>query len=208
MGKFVDRVGMTYGRLLVVSRAGTSASKKVMWNCVCECKNQVVVDACSLTTGNTLSCGCYLKERITKHGGWKKSSYNTWRAMVRRCTNPKDKDYAKYGGKGISVCSEWMEYLNFEKDMGEPEGEQTLDRIDPYGNYCKDNCRWAELTVQARNIRKPVKNKTGVIGVLQRSGKWVAQITHNKSKISKTFATFDEAVVGRKELERLHWRRA
>jgi hypothetical protein len=208
MGKFIDRSGSVYGRLLVLSRAGTSQSKKVLWNCRCECGNEVMVDACSLATGNTLSCGCYLKEKITKHGGWQKSSYNTWRAMVRRCTNQNDKDFHKYGGRGITVCAEWLEYTKFAADMGEPVGDQTLDRIDPYGDYNKENCRWASLTVQARNIRKPVRNKTGAIGVVQKAGKWVAQITHEKKKYSKAFKTFEDAVIGRKELERLYWGRA
>ena len=119
MPRFIDRVGTRFGRLMVTSRAGTTASKKVLWECLCDCGNVTRVDVCSLVTKNTLSCGCYLKEKITKHGGWKKGSYNTWRAMIRRCTKTHDKDYKRYGAVGISVCPEWLDYLTFAADMGD-----------------------------------------------------------------------------------------
>jgi len=206
MPKFIDRVGMRYGRLTVQKRAGTTTSKKTAWECLCDCGNITIVDSCSLVTANTVSCGCYLKEKITKHGGWKNSSYNTWRAMIRRCANVNDKDYPKYGAVGITVCDEWLDYTKFVQDMGEPEGAQTLDRIDPYGNYSKANCRWASVTVQNRNVRVRKTSKSGHTGVHFRFGKWYAEITVNKKKFySKACNTIDEAAVARKELEAKYW---
>ena len=206
MPRFIDRVGNRFGRLVITSRAGTTASKKVLWECLCDCGNVTRVDICSLVTANTLSCGCYLKEKITKHGGWQKSSYNTWRAMIRRCTKPHDKDYKRYGAVGVSVCPEWFYYLTFAADMGEPEGTQTLDRIDSYGNYNKANCRWSSPTVQARNLRVRRASKSGYIGVHLRSGKWYGEITVNRKKYySKACVTVEEAAVARKELEKKHW---
>lgn len=207
MGRFVDRTGQIFGRLRVLNRAGTDNNKKVIWRCACECGKEICVPSGSLITGNTTSCGCYLKERITKHGGWKKSSYNTWRAMIRRCTVVTDKDYPRYGGAGITVCPEWMDYLKFEADMGEPEGNQTLDRIDPYGNYEPTNCRWASPTVQARNIRIPRYSESGVQGVTKIYGnKWIAFINAGKKRYyGKSKNTIEEAAADRKELERLHW---
>ena len=206
MPKFIDRVGQKFGRLTVGRRVGTTASKQPLWECRCDCGNLKNVDSCSLVTGNTVSCGCYLKERITKHGGWKKASYNTWRAMIRRCTNAADKDYPRYGALGIAVCEEWCDYQNFVKDMGEPEGTQTLDRIDPYGNYNKANCRWAAPVAQARNIRTPKSNTSGFIGVMSVQNKWLAYISHNRKKYySKMCLTLEEAVVARKALEEKYW---
>lgn len=206
MGRYVDRVGMRYNRLLVVSAEGRATNKHFLWGCLCDCGNRLVVDGCSLVTGNTQSCGCYLKERITKHGGWKKASYNTWRAMIRRCTRAQDKDFKRYGAAGIKVCSRWLEYTAFVADMGEPVGEQTLDRIDPQGNYTPDNCRWASPTVQARNIRMPHRNTTGVIGVGFRAGRWFARIKHKRKAFqTRLFDSFEEAVQARKELELKHW---
>lgn len=207
MPKFIDRTGERFGRLLVVERAGTNALKKVVWKCVCNCGKEVLRTSGDLVTGNSVSCGCYLKEKITKHGGWNKSSYNTWRAMIRRCTNPNDKDYPRWGGRGITVCDEWFDYLRFASDMGEPIGDETLDRIDVNGSYTKENCRWAGITTQNRNVRVRVNSKTGVTGVLKTtSGTYMAKVTvKTKSFYSKCYATIEEAAVARKELERIHW---
>lgn len=207
MPKFIDRTGQRFGKLIALDRAGYTKTKKILWRCKCDCGKETLVDICSLVTGNTVSCGCYLKERITKHGGWKKSSYNTWRAMMRRCHNPQDKDYRKYGAVGVSVCPEWHDYTKFAADMGEPEGTQTLDRIDPYGNYTKENCRWASLPVQARNVRVRTTTKSGVTGVTNVYGnKWMAKISAGKKSFySKIVDSIEEAAAARKELERKHW---
>jgi hypothetical protein len=206
MPKFIDRTGHVYGLLTVLERVGTTSSKKVLWRCKCTCGSTTDVDACSLVTKNTQSCGCYLKERITKHGGTGKASYNTWRAMMRRCNNPQDKDYPRYGGVGVLVCQEWHDYATFVADMGEPKGTQTLDRIDPYGNYSRQNCRWASVTQQNRNVRVRRTSKSGYVGVHQRAGKWYGEITVKKRKFySKAHLTPEEAAAARKELERLHW---
>ena len=204
--RFVDRVGSRYGRLLVLEKIGQDRGKHFIWRCVCDCGAHVDVDGCSLVTGNTQSCGCYLKERITKHGGWKKGSYNTWRAMMRRCTRAGDKDFARYGAKGITVCAAWHDYEVFARDMGEPEGAQTLDRIDPYGAYTPENCRWADATTQARNVRIPVRNTTGAVGVGRKNGRWFARITHERKSFQTPLVdSFEEAVLARKELERKYW---
>lgn len=207
MGKFIGRTGQVFGRLRVVEEAGRNRLKKVLWRCVCNCGNYVTLPSGALVTGNTESCGCYLREKITKHGGWNKSSYNSWRAMMRRCNNSNAKDYVRYGGMGVKVCERWHDYLAFAADMGEPTGDETLDRIDPYGDYRPDNCRWASLPVQARNLRVRPSSKTGVTGVSQvKNGKWMAKVTKGKKAYySKVLDTIEAAAAARKELERLHW---
>ena len=206
MPKFIDRVGQRFGRLLVLEEAGRNALKKVLWRCRCDCGTVVTRTSGDLVTGNSVSCGCYLKERITKHGGWKKASYNTWRAMMRRCYKPQDKDYKRYGALGVTVCPQWHEYVVFARDMGEPVGEETLDRIDPHGNYTPENCRWASLPAQARNTRVRKNSESGYTGVHKRGNKWLAEITAKKKKYyAPICATLAEAVAARKELERLHW---
>lgn len=204
MPKFIDRKGQRFGRLLVVEEAGRNALKKVMWRCLCDCGKETVVPSGGLVTGNTTSCGCVVPN--FKHGGWKKSSYNTWRAMMRRCNNPKDKDYSRYGAAGVSVHPAWHDYLCFAEDMGEPVGTETLDRIDPYGNYEPKNCRWADLPTQARNIRVRKTSESGCVGVNRRGNKWLAEITAQKKKYYSAFMeTVEDAIAARKELERLHW---
>lgn len=206
MPKFINRTGEVFGRLEVVRRAGTSSSNKVLWECLCSCGNVINVPSGSLVTGNTSSCGCLLKEKITKHGGTGKGSYNTWRSMMRRCYVLTDKDYHKYGALGITVCEAWKDYLTFARDMGEPVGDQTLDRINPHGGYEPSNCRWASPTVQNRNVRMSRRNKSGIRGVLKINGRWYAQITSKCAVFrSKAFDTVEAAILARKELENLHW---
>jgi len=207
MPKFIDRTGQKFGRLLLLRQAGRNKLKKVVWECQCDCGNVVMRTSGDLVTGNSVSCGCYLKERITKHGGWNKSSYNTWRAMMRRCNNPKDKDYPRYGGAGVCVAPEWHDYKQFVADMGEPKGDETLDRIDTYGNYSKNNCRWAGVKTQNRNVRVRANSKTGVIGVSKTlSGSYMAQITvGGRCYYSKCFKTLVEAAQARKALELKYW---
>jgi hypothetical protein len=204
MAKFINRVGQRFGKLRVLARAGTNELKKVLWRCACDCGKTFVTTSGALVTGNTRSCGCIVKN--FKHGGSGKASYNTWRAMLRRCTNPKDKDYPRYGGAGVSVCPEWMTYATFAADMGEPEGTQTLDRVNTYGNYSKENCRWATATVQNRNVRVRKLSKTGHIGVRFRNNAWYAEITAKGVKYyAKVAHSLEEAVQNRAALERLHW---
>jgi len=86
-----------------------------------------------------------------KHGSRRYEIYNTWKSMWYRCTNPKDKKYYCYGGKGIAVCDRWKDIKNFVEDMGPKPKGLTLDRIDSNGDYTPGNCRWATDYQQVLN---------------------------------------------------------
>jgi len=204
MPKFIDRTGQRFGKLIVLEESGRNNLKKVLWKCKCDCGKETIVPSGCLVTKNTSSCGCVIPN--FKHGGYKNSSYNSWKSMINRCTNPKSKDYIRYGAKGISVYPAWMDYVVFKDFMGEPVGKETLDRIDPFGNYEPNNVRWASPTTQARNIRLPKTSKTGFTGVLFHNNKYYASITVKKKKYySKVFSTVQEAAEARKELECIYW---
>lgn len=80
-------------------------------------------------------------------------TWRSWNGMIQRCTNEKAPAWEYYGGRGITVCPQWRDFVAFLADMGiRPEGK-TLDRVDPDGSYEPGNCRWATMREQQRNRR-------------------------------------------------------
>lgn len=131
----------------------------VMWECRCDCGNTVKVTSGNLTT--TKSCGCMPRGlSSTKHGLSHTRAYGIWKMMVMRCREPKLKVYHRYGGRGITVAPEWMDFMGFYSDMGDPPEGLTLDRIDNDGPYSKKNCRWATRKQQANNTSRTVYVET------------------------------------------------
>lgn len=89
-----------------------------------------------------------------RHGMHNTKTYHSWEQMKQRCLNPKATRYPTYGGVGITICERWSEFKNFYEDMGIRPAGTTLDRINPYGNYEPNNCRWATYKEQVHNRRR------------------------------------------------------
>jgi hypothetical protein len=116
--KFVDLTGRRFSRWVVKDRS-TDKGKQTAWNCVCDCGNTSKVTTTALLTGHSKSCGCLAREKRVaaryKHGDSQGNRlYRIWRGMVGRCSNKNRQSYPYYGGRGITVCKEWREYINFK----------------------------------------------------------------------------------------------
>lgn len=169
MGTFIDLSGRRFGRWLVLDRAPNKGGRRTAWNCHCDCGSDAVVIGENLVAGFTKSCGClraYVGHAVNLRHGHCLNRGNSperqsWRGMKDRCNNPNHVRYARYGGRGITICERWQSsFEQFLADMGPRPPGMTLDRINPDGNYEPDNCRWATSHEQAVNRSGPWEERS------------------------------------------------
>lgn len=151
-----------FGQLEVISEPWIEKSRSRV-RVRCSCGTEFVAMMNGLKTGNTTSCGCkrklFLVVRNTTHGHAQRSGrhplYRTWADIIQRCENENHPKYADYGGRGISVCSEWRQsFAAFLQAVGErPFEGAEIDRRDNNGNYDLGNVRWATREEQMNNTR-------------------------------------------------------
>ena len=157
-----DMVGKKFGRLTVVEPIGRTNNGTIVYKCRCECGNTHHASTNSLRQYVIKSCGCLNRERFDSkpfktHGMAGTRIYKTWQGMLARCNKPTSTSYDRYGGRGIKVCKRWHKFVNFYSDMKEGYNDTlTIDRVNPNGNYCKSNCRWATFQEQAENKRNTI----------------------------------------------------
>lgn len=173
-----DLTGQCFGRLTATEVAGANKKGNLLWECRCSCGNTVIVESSNLVSGSTLSCGCLKKERAAEHvpktptgqtspaykhggtsGGKRTRLHRIWQNMKSRCTNPRCTSFPYYGGRGITVCNEWLSDFSAFRDWALANGyadDLTIDRVDVDKGYSPDNCRWATKAEQSRN-RRPYK---------------------------------------------------
>ena len=131
------------------------------WKVRCDCGVNKEVDQLHLTRhkGGIISCGCISKRKLYKTKGTQhyRRLYHIWFSILSRCNKPNNRDYHKYGGRGISVCSEWHDFGEFYNDMIDTyKPGLTIERLNVNGNYTKHNCTWIPNEQQAKNRRNTV----------------------------------------------------
>jgi hypothetical protein len=152
-------IGRRFGRLVVLSQNGKDKRNNTTWLCQCDCGNQKSINRTGLVKGTTRSCGCLQKEMVRdlklSHNLSSHRLHRIWFAMVQRCANKDNKNFPNYGGRGITVCEEWLDFLSFYKwanDNGYSDS-LTIERTNNDGGYSPSNCVWATKKQQARNKR-------------------------------------------------------
>lgn len=157
--------GERYGRLTIMEEKPPikpNGYKKRMFLCKCECGSETIVRLEYLRSGHTKSCGCLrsIKGSEETHGMAGSRIYLIWNGMKQRCYNEKVKSYKYYGAKGVEVCDEWHDFEPFYEWAihNGYEDDLTIDRIDPYGDYTPENCRWIPKEEQPKTRRDRIEN--------------------------------------------------
>lgn len=159
MAKNIDITGQRFGRLTVLRFDKIDKRGEKFWLCQCDCGNVTSVSSSKLRSGYTKSCGCLQQEHRKKgfnrrHGMTNTKLYVIWQNMKHRCNDPNNIMFQHYGGRGITVCQEWLsgfeQFLKWAEAAGYHEG-LSLERINVNGNYEPNNCKWITQTQQYLN---------------------------------------------------------
>jgi len=151
---------LTFGKLTYVSeleprKMGQRLRRFALWQCECGVQKEIAVEA--VTSCSTKSCGCQIAEanrkRLLSHGMTNTVEYRAWQMIKDRCTNPKNNRWQHYGGKGVTMFVGWLNnFENFFEHMGlRPDECDSVERINPHGNYEPGNVKWDNMKNQQNN---------------------------------------------------------
>lgn len=166
----INLIGKRFGNLTVIQEHH-SDKKHLYWLCKCDCGNEKIICGDSLKQGKTKSCGCFnvnlVKQRQTTHGKSHSRIYHIWTGMIYRCENSNATNFQYYGSKGVTVCDEWQNsfetFYNWSIQNGYADNLE-IDRIDPDGCYCPENCQWITKSENVRKMWIDKRNKKKILG--------------------------------------------
>lgn len=196
--RVIDLTGKRFGRLTAVEIAYRKKDKqgdmRVYWKCKCDCGNTCIVSRNSLRKGSTQSCGC-LRDEINhisskKHGLYGTRIYKIWDGMKARCNCKSMKSYKHYGGRGITYCKEWEDFLPFYKWAIENgyDDDLTLERINVNGNYEPQNCRW--ITAKEQRYNLTISRKYTINGETKCLAEWCDFYKVPYARVHKRLTTY------------------
>ena len=202
--KYIVESGQVFGQLTLICLDGRRGHN-LYWTCQCACGTTKTVSQSNLVRGLSASCGCVSRKKLADsrrtHGMSQSNEYQIWHGMLERCHNLKSMHYVKYGAKGTYVDDDWRySFEHFYRDMGpRPSKQHSVDRIDPFGPYSKDNCRWATADVQANNIRAraSIGHRTFSVAELARSFSIPAKLVYKR--LDNNWSIYDALTVPRGE---------
>lgn len=161
MAAKTDITGQRFGKLVALNRAPPKNGQN-FWAFACDCGRQKSIRRSHVTAGRTTNCGC--GSPSLRHGMAHTRVWQTWKSMKQRCNNPNTVAFHRYGGRGISYCSEWESFepfLQWATSAGYADNLE-LDRIDNDGNYTPENCQFIS--------HRENSQKTGSVRMIQVGG--------------------------------------
>lgn len=202
-----DLTNQRFGRQVAIEPCGKNKYGNILWLCKCDCGNEHIVASGKLVQGKSRSCGCLARDihisQLQTHGittNGKPRTFIIWNGMKARCLNPKSYSYKSYGGRGISICEEWLTFENFHNWAINNGYEDNLeiDRIDNNGNYCPENCRWVTKKFNRTHQRKARYLK--IFGLELNISQWCMEVKMSKSTAYKLLSESEKRFI--EEVER------
>lgn len=203
MPNVCNLAGKKFGKLYVIKKVGTNKSGRALWECLCDCGNTCIKHSQYIQTGRAVSCGCWARqiERDANliHGFNNTRLYSIFRGMYKRCYIKSNRAYKYYGGRGITICDDWLndrsKFFLWAISNGYSD-DLTIQRVDNDKGYSPDNCTWVTNKEQQNNKRS--NYNVTYKGITHTVAEWedILGMNHNtlRSRLSKYHWSIDKAI--------------